>query len=371
MLRVCGVTYDHTINYGSCLQAYALQEAINGIQLPGGEKCTYSLIPLWKCKDYPKRRIRHAIGLTVLQIYRRNFVPFEIKHLRYAECKMLKYIDVLNSDTDSFVCGSDVIWNPDQNKGVPAYYLDFARKYAFAYAASFGKSNLDDEYLNSIQPYLARLNRISVREISAKHIIQEKMGLKCTVAVDPVLLLTWDDWRKVIMDNKPNNYIFVYTTHLNERIRETIEGIRRATGLKVINAVWSSSPSALFKKGVFSVFSPDRWLQLLHDAEYVVTNSFHATAFSVLFHKKFFTVVNGDKAKGINVRMNDFLTSLGLEERIFSSMPEQLDLSEIDYTDVDKKIENMREESLAFLRENLEAAYRQKLELERQSDSVE
>ena len=360
MLHVCGITYDHTINYGSCFQAFALQEAIKSIRLSDDEKCSYSLIPLWTFKDYPKGRIKHAIGLFLLRIYHRSFVPFEKKHFKYANCKTLKRIHLLNTNADAFVCGSDVIWNQDQNKGVSAYYLDFAKKYAFAYAASFGKNNLDEAYLNSIRPYLARLNNISVREVSAKHIVQDKMGIKCSIAVDPVLLLTSEDWNRIVPSKTSNNYIFVYTTHLNKHIQMTVDAIQRVTGLKVINAAWSSSPSVLFKKGIFSILSPEKWLQLLQNAEYIVTNSFHATVFSVLFHKKFYTVVNGNKAEGINVRMNDFLTTIGLEDRIISFMPNPLELSEIDYMEVDKKLEQMRRDSLEFLRENLEVAYQEK-----------
>ena len=117
--------------------------------------------------------------------------------------------------------------------------------------------------------------------------------------------------------------------------------------------------------GRLQIPSPEEWLQLLRDAEYVVTNSFHATAFCIVFHKKFFTVVNGEKNKGINVRMYDFLHTIGLEGRMLNSVPDQIDLSDIDYSNTNKTIEKMREESMSFLRRNLEAAYQQKIESEK------
>ena len=119
------------------------------------------------------------------------------------------------------------------------------------------------------------------------------------------------------------------------------------TGQKIIQSAYA--PKQAIKQGMIQVQKPERWLQLLRDAEYVVTNSFHATVFSILFHKKFFTVVHGEKAKGINVRMNDFLTSVGLEDRIYSSIPNKIDTEDIDYTDADEKIASLREESLTFL----------------------
>ena len=179
--------------------------------------------------------------------------------------------------------------------------------------------------------------------------------------------MTKTEWERYITANKQGEkYIFVYITHLSKTVQEYIKRLRTKTGFKIVYAAYG--PKQALKLGKIQVQTPERWLQLIHDAEYVVTNSFHATAFSVLFHKKFFTVVNGDKDKGINVRMNDFLTGLGLEDRIFSDIPAELDLSDIDYTKVDEKIRIMREESMEFLRQNLEAAYQQKKALEKQSN---
>ena len=144
MLKVCGITYDHTINYGSCLQAYALQKVIDSIKVGNHDSCLYELIPLWTCKDYPKKRLKNFMGLQLLQFYHRSFAGFEKKYMRYAKCNSIATLDSFNGDTDAFVCGSDVIWNPYHNKGVSAYYLDFAKKYAFSYAASFGSTSLDD-----------------------------------------------------------------------------------------------------------------------------------------------------------------------------------------------------------------------------------
>lgn len=367
MLRIFGVTYDHTINYGSCLQAFALQKSIEKIRVGKNEVCQYELIPLWTCKDYPKKKIKNILGLMLLKFYHRSFVQFERKYMRYANYNSIESLESANDNADAFVCGSDVIWNPYHNKGVSAYYLDFAQKYAFSYAASFGASNIDYATVEKVRPYLIKLNRISVREKSSLKLVQDITEKEAEVVVDPTLLLTDDDWSVIAPKRESDPYMFVYTTHVNTNITRIIDKVKEKTDLKVIIAEWDSSPRVLVKKGVFNVVPPERWLQLLRNAEYVVTNSFHATAFSVLFHKRFFTVVNGDKSKGINVRMNDFLNSIGLEDRIFSDIPDQLDLSEIDYTFVDKRIDEMRKYSLEFLQENLEAAYQQKLEREKQN----
>ena len=181
--------------------------------------------------------------------------------------------------------------------------------------------------------------------------------------MDPVLLLDREEWYQIAeKEAKKQKYIFVYATHLNGTFKGFLQLLHKQTGLPIVYTV--CGPKQALKLKMLQVHTPERWLQLLRDAEYVVTNSFHATAFSVLFHKKFFTVVHGQKDKGINVRMNDFLNAVGLGDRLFSSVPEKIDLEEIDYTQADQRTADMREKSLDFLRENLQAAYKEKLATE-------
>lgn len=365
MLHVCGITFDHTTNYGSSFQAYALQAAVEKISLSDGTKCSYQLIPIRKCEDWPVIRTwKHLLVAPFVALNRRMFVEFEQEHMHYAETHRISDFVELNSITDAFVCGSDVIWNPDLNKNIDAFYLNFATKYRFSYAASFGKSEISENTRRKVAQYLPAFNSLSVREKSGIDIIQNSIGFTAQIVCDPVFLVDRNEWEEIIRKEiSKKKYIFVYITHLSRPIERFLERLKHSTGLNIVYA--ANGPKQALKQGLFQVQTPDKWLQLLHDAQYVVTNSFHATAFSVLFHKKFFTVVNGEKSKGINVRMYDFLSTIGLTDRIFSEIPEELDLSEINYRDIDPKIEAIREKSLEFLRENLEAAYRDKLEREK------
>lgn len=367
MLRVCGVTFDHTTNYGSCFQAYALKTMIEKIEVGEGEKCSYDLIPIRKCHDYPDRRIQTIIIKPWLELHRRQFIPFEKQYMSYAPCTYISHIDALNDLYDAFICGSDVIWNPDFNFGLGAYYLDFARKYAFSYAASFGRALINEKDYGQIGAKLSKLQSISIREKSGASIAGNCTRKPVQVVVDPVLLLGQPEWDQVAArSQKKKPYVFAYTTHLNDTFSAYMEQIKKQTGLDIVVA--TCGPKQALKQGMIQVQTPQRWLQLLRDAEYVVTNSFHATAFSVLYHKKFFTVVHGEKAKGINVRMYDFLNGLGLEERMYSSVPDKIDTSDVNYDGVDEKIEALRAESIAYLQRNLEAAYQQKLQLEQKEN---
>ena len=166
MLRVCGATYTFSTNYGTCLQAYALQTVVEHVNI-GGENCSYQLIPLGKCPGYPRvkpKSLKSKIKRMVVKHTRKPFIPFENKYMKYTSVYPIENLKELNGEKDAFVCGSDIVWNPEYNHGLSAFYLDFAQKYKFSYAASFGKSNFSEKDFLEIGKKLASNNAISVRE---------------------------------------------------------------------------------------------------------------------------------------------------------------------------------------------------------------
>ena len=373
-MLIYGVTFDSSTNYGSCFQAYALQTSIEKIQI-NGIPCSYRLIP---AKQFPLLRNARAISHSSLvkrllmapvwDFHRLQFRSFDKKYMHYAEISRYADLPKLNNSADAFVCGSDVIWNPDQNgERTSYYYLDFARKYKFSYAASFGKSDINAVYLTKITPHLNEFQAISVREESSAITARKCTNIPINIVLDPVLLLSIDDWKALLATKKTmDKYIFVYETHFNQTIRDFVKAIQKITGLKVV--FHTTGPKQALKKGVLQIAKPEVWLQQLYNASYIVTNSFHATAFSVIFHKDFYTVVSGDKSSGINVRMNDFLKSIGLSDRLYNECPAEILNNTPDFTYADTKIEAMRKESLAFLQHNLEAAYQEMIKSEKKEN---
>ncbi len=364
MFTVYGVTYDHTNNYGTCFQAYALQTAIEKCKLgESGEECVYHLIPVKLLKEYPKvsgHSIKILAAGLLRKLHRRQFNPFERKHMKFVPITSFSQLDSLNDEADAFVCGSDVIWSPDFSKNLGVYYLDFAHKYKFSYAASFGNAEIDKGLYEEIGRRLSSFDAISVREPSGAEIVRQCQDKPVRVVADPVLLLGRSEWEPIaVRQEKSSPYIFVYMTHTNAEIESFIDRLRQETGLRVVRVVWENA-KALGWQGIQQVQSPELWLAQLRDAEYIVTNSFHATVFCTIFHKKFFTVVHGEKDGGVNIRMYDYLNKLCLQDRMFSSVPEVFDLSEIDFSGSDEIIAEMREEGMHYLQENLEAAYAQK-----------
>ncbi len=366
MFRVCGVTYTFSTNYGTCLQAYALQTVIEKMNVCG-ERPSYLLTPLRKCPGYPKapeKGIKEFIKARIRTYSRKQFVGFEKKYMKYAPVYPIAELSKLNDQADVFVCGSDVVWNPYFNRGLESYYLDFAKKYSFSYAASFGQSDIKPEQFARIGELVSRLDAVSVREKGSADIAKQCTDKPVEITVDPVLLLSQEDWNRVAeKDNRDGRFVFVYSVTHTGILKGFAEKLSRQAGIgKVIYS--GGNAGAVARGGISKVFPPQRWLQLIRDAEYVVTDSFHGTAFAALFHKKVFTIVKGDPAAGFNVRMYDFLKALEMEDRIFTSIPDEIDLGEPDYQKADALLKARVDRSMAFLQTNLEAAYRRKQQTE-------
>ena len=253
-----------------------------------------------------------------------------------------------------------VMLNPDQSHEFGPYYLDFATRYKFSYAASFGKANANLSTNSKVKKWISDLCEISCREKSSAQIARSLTGRAVTVVNDPVLLLKRDEWETIAGDPIEGKYIFSYSTHSFPIYEAFLSMLSKQTGLPVKKMVYTPKPSVAIKQGILIPQSPRQWLQLIEGAEYVVTNSFHATAFSVLFHKNFFTVVAGEKGAGINMRMNDFLGSIGLEERIINMLPESISTETINYNHADSILEKSRDQSIEFLVNNLERALEKK-----------
>ena len=362
MFKVCGVTFDKTMNYGSCFQAFALQTVIEKQEIKH-ERCQYALLPLQK-KLLPSKPGVRGIRDRIAGMMRVMFSRFENKYMHYANCDSLAKTDTLNDDYDVFVCGSDVIWSPQFNRNSDAYYLKFANKYAFSYAASFGRARLSKEEIAKLPGNLSKLRSIGVREVTGQQIIKEYTNRESTVVLDPVLLLDREQWDEITEPGELKRpYIFVYCTHFTTELTNFVNRLKAQTHYRVLTVTTGFVNSLKAKTTLLP--TPQKWLQLIKQAEYVVTNSFHATAFSVLYHKKFFTVMQGEKSGGINVRMHDFLREIGLSERLYNSVPEFINTDEIDYTGADEILKKLREKSIDFIRDNLEADYKEKQESER------
>lgn len=357
-MKIGIITYHRAKNLGGMLQAYALQQVLN-------EKVGDCEIIDYRNKKFEdqyrikkiseEKNIKNKVKNLLLK---RKNVQFEkvrdefnsniqnISKEQYNEVN----IEEANKKYDLFVTGSDQVWNTQLNFNDLNYFLKFVKddKKKNSYAASFGKSNIDDNEKEEIIELLNTFNQISVREEAGKKIITENVKKQCEVVLDPTLLLNKSRWEKLIVENErleKEKYIFVYIiaptpSLLNfarklgkEKKAKVIcfhNGYQRYSGVKNLNKV-----------------SPIDFLNYIKYAECIVTSSFHGFCFSVNFHKEFFYELDINK-KNNNSRLITLAKKLGLENReIVNGAAKNND--KIDYNIIEEKLNNQRQQSMNFI----------------------
>lgn len=258
--------------------------------------------------------------------------------------------------------GSDQVWGPF-SLYAKFYNLLFVddRIPKFSYASSFGVSNIHPCQKDAVAHYLNRINRIGVREQRGKEIVKELTGRDAEVVLDPTLLLSQDEWARNIDEARckvGEPYILCYVLGERKDIRGVIKELGEKTGLKIVNLPhidnYHAMDNSLGDINLYDV-GPFDFIRLIRDADYVVTDSFHGSVFSILFHKKFITFYRQDpKAKGsTHSRIDSLFSIFNIKDRIYKTDIYDSIQKEIDYDYVDGKLEEMRKDSIKFLTDSL------------------
>lgn len=319
------VTFHHTHNYGATLQAYALQHYLETIGVEN-QIMEYVDIPEQKTKSVKQMTVN--AGLKVLGIIRKrkierakaSFKKFHEEYMKFSR----PYIDSedLRKDppeADVLITGSDQVWNLKTNPiTIPARFLDFGSDSAirFSYAASIGRLDYNDEQKNQINRYLKKFKGISLRESTAAKYISDFSGQKCFTVVDPVFLLSREDWNSIAVSRKEiyEPYILCYFVQGNERIREVVNKIKLETGYKVVAINCGVITRVNADMQLFDV-SPQEFLGLYSKAAIVVTTSFHGTAFALVYGKPVYSFVKGNWDN----RISDLMNKVGLSDYVIQS----------------------------------------------------
>lgn len=268
-------------------------------------------------------------------------------------------LNSLNAIYDVFVVGSDQVWNPIISGGDSAFFLSFVNdeKKRISYAASFGGSKIAKSYLENNSGYLKKFDAISVRENESAELLKTETDIVAETVVDPVFLLTKNDWiNKLKLEGEvaaKEKYVFCYVmpgnSDLVEKIYRVAESIAEKEHLKIITAGKKSYAKPIGVEILDRDAGPIEFVQHILNAEYIVTNSFHGTALSIVLRKRFFTVLK--RGINLNLRLEDLLNSLSLTSRlIYMDSSEKKDLFEsIDYETVEPKLNSKIEKSKNFL----------------------
>lgn len=318
------ITIHFGTNHGSVLQSYALSNYLDSIgcrakvidYVPERYKIWNSLV-LRKGKQYPMPVLLAYYPIAVMKSMRvrRLFAQFLKQNLNMTERYSTKEeLRKALPKADIYITGSDQVWNNDYNGDSDySYFLDFVPDNAkrIAYAGSFGKEEISEgEYLANIKPLLQKFDAISVREKDAQNIL-DKMEINSMHVVDPVFLRTKQQWAEFGTDiTAKEQYTLVYVMDgLYTELLDYAQKIKEQTGNKIYVVSFKKIKDKRIDK-CFYLTNPKDFVGLINKAEAVVTNSFHGTAFSVLFQKNFITIGK----KKYNSRMRSLLEKLSLSK---------------------------------------------------------
>lgn len=360
--KVACLTFHDSSNYGAVLQAYALQYKLSKlgynysiINYSNAEKFKHDSL-LKKNKELDIFHYFYKLLSFPYNLYKKNkFLKFSDKFLNITK-KHNKFSELqcLSKEYDFIICGSDQVWNAEMVRFDQAYFLKFVdeKKKKIAYAASFGKAILNRESSEFYYRMLQDFDKISVREKNGEYIVKKIANKNAKVVLDPTLLLGISEWKNIaIMPEYNIPYILVYVLRHDPLILNFINLLKNKTGMKLVYISRGLVP--MVREGATSIPSPEEWVGLFLKASFVVTNSFHGTAFSVNFNRPFFTFINGNPKDGTNSRIVDFLDLVGLRYRLNMDLDSNLDLKSPDFSFANKQLELHREFSLKFLRDSL------------------
>ena len=361
-------------NFGGILQAYALLKVLKDLGhnvVLIDKSRTVSIGPWYrKYPIYIKRCIRKYIlgqKITVRADVEQNKVNATIA--RHSDRFINKYIEriytkdfsnIIKQDFDAIIVGSDQIWRPKYFfSAIENAYLEFAKDWdvkRIAYAASFGTDEWEynEEQTANCAALLKKFNTVSVRESSATVLCKEKLGTEALHVLDPTMLLEKEDYIKLFKETgtvQSNGNLFCYILDENIEKEIIIDKVGKEKSLTpfYVNSKYNNAEAPLEERIQQPV---EKWLRAFYDAEFVITDSFHACVFSILFNKPF--IVYGNKERGM-ARFESLLTLFELEGRLVSSPGEvnKVLQATIDWDRVNSILKQMKEKSLSFLRKNL------------------
>lgn len=259
---------------------------------------------------------------------------------------------------DAVLVGSDQLWLPS-NIVADYYTLSFVPDEVkkIAYATSFGIGTIPHGMESRYASFLSRINYLSARESSGQEIIKVSTGRDVPLVCDPTMLLEKEDWDKIATPSRlvREKYIFCYFMGNNPEQREFVKRIAKSKGCKIVGLIhldqYIKSDEAFVDYALWNI-SPADFVALVRDAEYVCTDSFHGTVFSIIFHKNFLTFKRFNKKASLstNTRIFSLLNRLNLKDRLFTAQEKiDQDFEIHNYDKIQEELSVFRGSSIDYL----------------------
>lgn len=356
--KVVIVTINISYNIGNKLQNYALKKTLENL---GYRVCT--LKNIYNLTSKKAKVLKKLSPTALLAIYRlKRVLGFDklesqrmIEYVKFDKKLGNKYyskhaLKSLSKKISAFVAGSDQVWNfdfqiNDMEINMLGFYTDGAKK--ISYAASVGMKEFSDLQSETVKKYLPKFDLLSVRENDAKRLIEPIVGKEVKVVLDPTLLLDSAQWDKIALKPKwydGSDYALIYFLgEKDDKFIKLIDELKQAKGLKIIDPLDKKSPS--YQCG------PAQFVYLIKNSKCVVTDSYHATVFSLIYQRPVAVLTGkGDRAK-MSGRFDTLKENLGLDS-IFDCYDADK-MFNVGCDNIADKLNEARAESLAFLRDGL------------------
>lgn len=379
------ITIVKVNNYGAELQAFALQKKIEQLGY-SSEIIDYIYYKNWRFHDTKescplipmgnKARISYLIKYRLINFILDKIVPlfhkptskrlrrfddFHKYNTRFSRSyRSMQQLYNTCIDYDIYVVGSDQVWNPAASSSIEPYFLTFAPKNTkkFSYASSFGVATIPSGIQERMATLLGNIDTISVREDSGITLVKQLTGKDALLVVDPTLLLTKEEWNNYMKPypSMPRHYVLIYQLSESNVIVDAAMKIGRERNMPVYR-ICKRSFRVEKNDGVINILDagPAEFLSLIAKADYLVTNSFHGTAFAVNFNIPFYTIVSSKKNN--NSRMVSLLKLLDLSDRLVEEdiCEDSIDPTKsIDFKKPNDSLTAFRNKSMTYLVSNIQ-----------------
>ena len=364
-MKVSVITRHAIANYGSLLQAFATQKVLESL----GHECEivdyirddesyrqHEKTLLKQKKEWNNNPIKKALYLMMRQPESvksgKRFEKERNELLALSErYSSLEFLLNNPPKADVYMTGSDQVWGPVANGTYDdSYLLSFTDGKKIAYAASFGHTEMTEEIEDYYKQWLSKYSSIAVREDSAVNILKD-MGINASQVLDPTLLLDKETWKEYLLPVKKKKYILAYQLHNDKKLGEYAKKVAKEKGLPLIRI--SPSFHQITREGKF-IWCPKlgEFLSYVANAECMITDSFHGTAFAINFNTPFVEVLPNNKT---GTRNMSILNLTKLTDRVLKDFNDtDLANKEIDFTYANSVIEEQRQHSINILKRMLE-----------------
>lgn len=379
-MKIAILTQPLHTNYGGNLQNFALQTALKKM---GHEPVTidrhatiklrtklklgyFKRLASHYLKGTPKPKARDYLGTSKDKRDRAHVIRFIETYINktprlYSDQAVQKAF--AEKRFDAVIVGSDQCWRPIYSPNISTYFLDFLENdqsiKKIAYAASLGteKWEFDEQQTQMAQRFIKQFDAVSVREKQAVELVKDKLNTEASFVLDPTLLLDKDDYLKVIDAHQPplptRKGVYTYVLDAGGWKGQVINQVAETLNTSVFN----NQPKATIanpsdNSDDYVIPSIEGWIKGFADADFVVTDSFHGTVFSILFNKPFVSLLNAERGAA---RFYSILSEFGLEDRLVAGYDEAkvgfLLNQETDWQQVNAKLEKLKQNSKGFLQE--------------------